>query len=362
MVDSSGRATFSSRVGDKSPGDVPPEAGAGDALHASSWPLQVGIPQTWNHVCQAFLTQAYCRTRSEATVSSYRYYLGDFLQSVTDPARVRAGDVQLWAYSPNQHGKAPSPSHILCRITPISGLYKLAKRLELVISNPVDLVPRPRRVPPPIRGFTTAEVIRLRTACRDNRTGRRLRAIIEVGLLTALRKAEFLALTGSAFEWRGSALGQNHKGEHPPHDTASKLAHNTGAWYYHIRTKGGKQVHRLMPPPCVHWINHWLELSGRTLATLRGSDSIWDGYKPSGLQGAFSRLCERARVEGCIHDLRRTAARARYEAGAEPKQLQLFMGHTHLSTTDRYLTSVMADPDEGWEAAAAILKMSTEGG
>ena len=248
-------------------------------------------------------------------------------------------------------GGAPSPQTVHSRLSPLRGLYSRAVTWGLVDRDPTTGVRRPK-VPPPIpRGLTIAQVRAFMGSTFLAQQGRRLgleravrnRAAFAILFLTALRLTEVTRLTVGHFQ------------------EAYKTP-DAGA-YLVVRTKGAKVRKVFFPPPVLAVVNDYIAASGRQWHELDPAASIWLKHSGSALREAVK---ETARAAGIgrvtTHQLRHSAAQIRHAAakmrvGPENalENVSQFLGHSALSTTDRYLKKLDPELDECWEDAAKLI-------
>ena len=79
--------------------------------------------------------------------------------------------------------------------------------------------------------------------------------------------------------------------------------------------------------------------TGRLFRCVNKTGSIWGRGISEKVVWCMVRECaSRANLEQLVpHDLRRTCARLRHEAGGELEQIQFLLGHISVQTTERYL-------------------------
>lgn len=270
----------------------------------------------------AYLVQLYARSESVRTRDEYARVLKQFLARWPDPSRLTPGDVRLWAYSPGVRGRPVSASYISMRLCAVRGLLGLALQLEEVRRNVTDLVPRPKGRRHGPKGLARAEFERVLAGCPDSPAGREERAILTVAVLTALRRAEMLRLSGQTMQWRDKA------------------------WWYRVRAKAGREAHAELPREATDAIGAMLKDRNKTIATL-GAEPVF-AFSGSGMWRRVVRAGARVGLKIHVHQLKHSAALAA-AAGLATGQLTLwdlqdFLGHTSLATTQTYLRGLTGRP------------------
>src|ERR1035437_10109469 len=147
----------------------------------------------WQRTLYAFLAEKEQRSGSRRTVESYSRMLQDFFgRSGKQPDQVTAQDVFVYAHGPGLSGKQPCAITIGSRIACLSSFYRFLIRMEIVQSNPCDMLQRPKVEPSPPRGLSADQVHQLLAVLPDNPVGLRDRAITMTLVLTGRRRAEVL--------------------------------------------------------------------------------------------------------------------------------------------------------------------------
>ena len=191
--------------------------------------------------------------------------------------------------------------------------------MNLVAANPCDALERPRIPQSVPRGLTAEEVRRLLRVIPDTPVGLRDRAIILTLVLTGRRRAEALGLTAGDIE---------------PGEPA----------FYTYRGKGGKRGRRELPRPAYVAIVRALSATGRDLATMEPTASIWPavgapstdgrGITSGTFYGNFRRYLGAAGLPPTgVHVLRHTAAKLRREVGEPIEAISVFLDHSSLAVT-----------------------------
>src|SRR5207253_3531588 len=140
--------------------------------------------------------------------------------------------------------RIPSSTTVGARIACLSSFYRFLRRMDLVASNPCDMLERPRSVTAPARGLTASDVRRLLAVVPDTVRGRRDRAILLTLVLTGRRRSEVMNLRAGDITVEG--------------ETA----------FYSYRGKGGKTGRRELPRPAYEAIVATLADAGMTLTAM----------------------------------------------------------------------------------------------
>jgi site-specific recombinase XerD len=131
-----------------------------------------------------------------------------------------------------------------------------------------------------------------------------------------------------------------------------------GTVYRFIAKGRSREVQRAeLPTPAWNALERYLEASGR-LEYMQASDSLFTSTRPSqhhqGLTGDYfntemKQYCKLAGLsrEYSLHSLRHAAARERYAAGSSIQDIQQFLGHSSIATTDIYLKRLSGVADTG---------------
>jgi len=230
-----------------------------------------------------------------------------------------------------------SPKTISNQLTDLNVMLKQAVRWKLIRSNPVAGVERPRVETPEMQVLTEAEIRRLRVAfdeleaeaCEQERAWWRLaRTIVLVGLGTALRRGELLAL-----RWRDVGLLDGL--------LLVRQAYVRGR-FTTPKSRSSRRTIEVGPRTLALLESHW-----RTSA-FQGDDELvfchperGTPVDPSKLARAYLRpALERAGVDKPFrpfHDLRHTSLTHEAAAGNPQAYVQLKAGHSQGAITERYI-------------------------
>jgi integrase/recombinase XerC len=281
------------------------------------------------------LTRLEARSGSWAAYVTRRGLLRRWLRRHPHPRAWRAIHIERWAYLPGPSGKHPAANTVRNRIAAVAAFGRFLVRVGVLSRNPAEDIPRPQVGEPPPRGLALEEWHRLLAAVPRTPRGLRDRAIIITATMTALRRAELAALTPAS------------------------LVERDGAWWYTVRTKGGRIRHHEFPAACLTAVELWLHSEGTSLRAQFQDAPLW-GIGPDmilHLVRRYGRLAGLGRVT--VHDLRHTAAKVREEAGEPLGAIQGLLGHRHRITTERYVARLTGGRDPGASAAAARLGLES---
>lgn len=279
-----------------------------------------------------------------------RVYLGalrEFFACVGKrPADVTQSDVLRFREMLAQRDLADST--IALRLSVVSSLFKNLVTQGLISRNPVDGVQRPQPTSyAGARWLSKAQARRvLQQPDQETVKGKRDYAILLLMLLTGLRRGEVCPLLWGQFEQRGDGV------------------------FLRYRPKGGKERVREMPPTAWSAIVDYIDFSERDMqpdsplfvatnehAARLGHDV--GGERNLGAEtlrqivGKYTAMALGDRMGP--HSLRHTAATLLRESGENLEGVQTFLGHAHLTTTQRYLHAVEALEKEQGEMIAREL-------
>jgi integrase/recombinase XerC len=302
-------------------------------------PTRAGEPSPWDETLLAFLAEKGRRSGSRRTIEGYSRMLWPFFARLRKtPPEVTPPEVMAWAHGIGLSGRVPSSTTVGARIACLSSYYRFLRRMDLVVSNPCDMLERPKSVVAPARGLTAADVRRLLAVVPDTVRGRRDRAILLTLILTGRRRTEVISLKAGDISVDG--------------ETA----------FYSYRGKGGKTGRRELPRPAYVAICRTLADCGKDLATMASDESLWQaGATPAGITsgtfyGRFRRyLCEAGLPPSGLHILRHSAAKLRREAGESIEAVSAFLDHSSLAVTTVYLRRLEGVEDRAWADVAAAI-------
>jgi integrase len=176
---------------------------------------------------------------------------------------------------------------------------------------------RTRPEQPRARRLTRDEAARLLAACSPH-----LRDVVIAALETGCRKQELLSLQWQQVHWAQNELylpGAKTKTKRPRRIPISAALHEM-------------LVRRQRNP------------AGQAYGS---EDYVWGtdaaGTRTRDIKTAWTNTCRRAGIRGLrFHDLRHEAASRKVEAGYPMHAVSLWLGHTNLTTTARYLNADVA--------------------
>jgi integrase/recombinase XerD len=220
-----------------------------------------------------------------------------------------------------RHSLTGAPATAAARLAALSSFYRYALSAELIASNPVELVKRPRLDPDHsgTQGLSKDQAKALLETARAD--GPRSHALASLLLFTGIRLGE--ALNAGTADY----------------------GHDAGHRTLRIRRKGGTEGKVAVPAPAVEALNTYLGTTGRELmaGTAGAGLPIFTTIKgkrwaPSEAFRTVQRLAKAAGIEGQIspHSLRHTFATIALDAGTTLHDLQDSMGHADPRTTRRY--------------------------
>lgn len=307
--------------------------------------------------------------KPDNTRRSYAAALRDFMAFTAGkhPRNVTPLDVAGWKEHMKARGCADST--VAQRLSALSSYYGHLQRPQadgqpLHAYNPVAGVDRADVEVSPYehaRKLSAGDFQRiLATIPTDTEGGARDRALFLFYVLCARRRREVLNLRGA--DLRADTTG--------------------GKVVYRVRLKGGHVKWKELPPPVWAAIKHYLDLAGRTLtddapvfvasvesgqylkAYYGGAAVETEGESPitgQAVAQALKRYAARAGLDPdqvCLHSLRHLGAELYQEASGDLRQLQLFLDHAHLNTTQIYLQQLTGEDHHHWQAMANRLGVS----
>lgn len=203
-----------------------------------------------------------------------------------------------------------SPATVYGYLAILRGLCRMAVRRWRVLDRaPTEAVTWPKVLPPAIQIPTAPQRSALLSAAPEP-----LRSLIQVALLTGLRKAAILALTADDCTARNG-------------------------WIRVMDAKGGKPYWLPMTPPLAS-VLAWQGRTGRLFPVHRFPREQWETARTA------------AGVEWLtFHSLRHTAGTLLSEAGVPQRVIQAYLGHSTGRITERYTHPMEA----GLQEAAHVL-------
>lgn len=306
--------------------------------------------EKWIRALYAWLSGRPANTRR-----SYERAIRDFFSFARRlPDEITVFDVA--AFRDHLARQGQSPATIKHRLAAISSFFSFLLRPQsatgkpLVEYNPVAGAERPRVNPYERARKMNENQFRLILNQIDRSTvkGKRDYAMLLFYVLCARRRSEVVRLRFRDIE------------------------HTDRITTYRTYLKGGKTINRELPPPVWYAILDYLEHSGRTITPdspvfvatrgngrhLRRYYGVPDPDDETPITGqavhdALKRYAEKAGVDPrrvTLHSLRHLGAALFFEASGDVLELQRFLDHVHLSTTQIYLPTISGDRHRHWQA------------
>ena len=277
------------------------------------------------------------RNCSASTVRSYLSHLKQFILWLDEPIE-HVGHKKITSYVDYLLGKKLAPKTINCHLACIRAFYHYLFHLEeMKIPNPVKKGSALRMSKPLPRHLRDEEVsVLLRRIAKP-----RDKAMVMVMLRCGLRVEELAHLQLSDLDLRQSRILVRH-------------------------AKGGKQRVVYISNDAKHALLDYLTIRGpsRTKGIFLVEKGRFKG-NPISVRGIQKRIEYYAKKTGlriCCHQLRHTMATQLLNAEAEVVTIQDLLGHSGISTTERYCTvsntKVMRDY---FKAMAVVMQRTTRG-
>jgi len=310
------------------------------------------MKDSWIESMAAFVANK----RSLPTQRVYRLVLKEFFLFVSKhPSNVKQSDIIRYRHQMECLGRAPST--IGQHLAAISGYYNFCISRNLTLYNPVRGVNRP--LVSAYTGATWLNKIQAKALLsqpnRNTIKGRRDYAILLTLLLTGLRRSELVNIRRRDIQERGDKL------------------------YLTYVCKGGAKIVRDIPRRRWEVINDYLITSDREIkddsplftAITKAGGSLRNYYGHHGHNGHhpitpeairqivayYSRSAFAGEIRVSPHTLRHTAGTLLRESGRSIEEVQSFLKHKRIDTTQRYLHIVEANDSELGECIAKILNL-----
>lgn len=328
----------------------------------------------WANAAEAWLQSKTRRSGSLHTATAYRRDYDQFFAFVAkEPWLVASADAQSWAAHLRAQGLANTT--IRRKLAALSSFYTFVIQQYTFVNgageeslyndangrprnNPFSPVDRPGRQDfQNSRPLNVAVVKRaLRRINVESRAGARDYALITTYLYTGRRNQEIAMLRWADIE----VDEERHR------------------YYYTWRGKGGKARTDELPPPAYHAICHFTQVMewpgrdghyvfrpiypdrGRNLPTVRADLPANRPMTSTNILQIIRRRFVHAGVDPAdvtVHTLRHTAAALRYRDGKGQDVLEIseFLGHSHIGTTQVYLSKRHKPIDSGWPDVDQVL-------
>ena len=261
----------------------------------------------------------YLAAERGASAHTLRSYAGDlaelaaFLRGVKMSSVLAADARTLRAYLASLHGRGLAKSSISRKLATVRSCYRFLERRELIEANPArQLVsPRlPRRLPSVLPKDESKEL--LDAPAEDTLAGRRDRALLELLYASGLRVAECCGLDLEDIDRRHGTVRVMGKGSKERVVPVGEVA--LEALEAYLDRRGGE--------------------NGPLFRNVRGGGRL-------STRSVQSIVRRRARIAGLSrrvtpHTLRHTFATHLLGEGADLRLIQELLGHSRLSTTQRY--------------------------
>jgi site-specific recombinase XerD len=307
----------------------------------------------WQHCYAAFLSHIESISGSTRSRATYAYTLNLFFAD-HDPATATRSDVQAFLDAPShlkyQHGQSVKPGTRNQRLMCLNSFYKFAATFEvdgmlLFEGRSPTFGLRYLRIGSSPKGLSASELSQFFSIIPTNSTkGLRDRALFLMFFWTGRRRSEIARLRWADIE----------------HVTIVEPdgSRRPGVVYQFIAKGKSRDVQRAeLPTPAWLALERYLQAANR-LDTIQPSDALFTSTRPDQPDRAltgdyfnseFKRYCRLAGLspDYSLHSLRHSAARERYSAGSSIQDIQNFLGHSSIGTTDIYLKRLSGISDPG---------------
>ena len=307
----------------------------------------------WQHALDAFLSHIEDISGSIKSRIRYAYILQSFFTDDTrNPDAYTRSEVQAFvnakSTSRRNLGRDVSPSTKNNRLMCLSSFYRFSATFEvdgtLVFEGRAPTYGiKYMRVGSSPKALSADELSQFFAIIPTNSLkGVRDRAIFLLFFWTGRRRAEIARL-----RWRDieRAIIVEPDGSRRP-----------GILYHYIAKGHSRETQRAeLPAPAWAALERYLNQSGRLMspddplfASTR-SDQVNQALTGDYMNAEMKRYCKLAGLSPTysLHSLRHTAARLRYEAGSSIQDVQMFLGHSSIGTTDIYLKRLTGISDPG---------------
>lgn len=235
-------------------------------------------------------------------------------------------------------GRAFAPSNVMRNAVDLKVFLSWLTREKengspLMSHWPLENVELPKHQEEVLPPFTDDEIEKLYNACKPSGAGMTEKQLNEHRKLRVRDKALLLVMLDTAARREGCELMRI---KHLDLSEGTILVHN----------KGRRDTYTArLSPPTVTALRRYLGLD--TMADVKPEDPLWWGKHGSltyhGVGEVIDDICERAKVQGSCHKLRRTAAIRMLRQGANLKHVQKLLGHADFQVINRYLKYVDGD-------------------
>jgi integrase len=308
----------------------------------------------WQQCYTAFLTNIESISGSTRSRATYAYTLGTFFKDGRNPDAYSRADVQSFLDAPShlkyQHGQPVRPGTRNQRLMCLNSFFKFASTFEidgmlLFSGRSPTFGLKYIRVGSSPKGLTANELEQFFAAIpKDSIKGLRDRAIFLAFFWTGRRRSEVARLC-----WRDV--------EHAIIIGPDGSRHHGIIYHYTAKGRSRETQRAELPTPAWLAIERYLEASGR-LEHIQPDDPLFVSTRPDQPNQAltgdyFNALmkyyCKLAGLSPkySLHSLRHSAAQLRYAAGSSIQDIQHYLGHSSLATTDIYLKRLSGIADVG---------------
>ena len=308
----------------------------------------------WQQCYSAFLAHIESISGSVRSRATYNYVLALFFADGRNPDQYSRSDVQNFLDAPShlkyQQGRAVKPGTRNQRLMCLNSFYKFAATFEidgmlLFEGRSPAFGTSYLKIGSSPKGLSASELSQFFSDIPDDTVkGLRDRSIFLVYFWTGRRRSEIARLTWADLE----------------HVTIVEPdgSRRPGVVYQFIAKGKSRDIQRAeLPAPAWNALERYL-IASRRLETIQPTDPLFVSTRPDqpnqGLTGdycnsEFKRYCKLAGLSPAysLHSLRHTAARLRYEAGSSIQDIQQYLGHSSLATTDVYLKRLSGVADTG---------------
>jgi integrase/recombinase XerD len=312
----------------------------------------------WSAVVSSFLQSIEDHSGSRRSRATYEYNLRAFLSNHSPESATRT-DVLAFLNAPSrlkyQHGRPVSAATKNQRHVVLASFYRFASSWDLPNGEPIlDHRPPTQGIPflktgCEYRGMNQAEVEAFFSCIPNTPRGVRDRSIFTVLFWTGRRRGELVRLRVRDIS---ETIIVDPSGATRP------------GWLYRTKIKGHQRETFTgeLPGPAMAAIREYWRVSGRA-DELTPDSFVWVNVKnsfghlhhgehlcPDWIADSFKEYAAKAGLDTTrvsVHSLRRCGAMLRYQNGDSLESLRIWLNHTSLQTTQRYIQSVSSIADPG---------------
>lgn len=275
---------------------------------------------------------------SPHTIKSYKSDIKQFFHFIRETTQNMTGfnsieKIHIVAFRSWLDHKDYAPKTVNRKLSAVSSYMDFLVEKNLMDFNPTTSIKRPRQeVQKPTQDLSDQEIIQvLQSVPFDSPSGPLHRAILYVLFTTGIRKSELINLKRKDLY----VLGQHT--------------------VIQVTAKGGKQLTKVLPPPCVEVLEdymNWMASQGRTLQeddwffqptknpsvkSFKEQD-LNKPLRPSSVDYIMKLYCQKAGVHGRFspHSARASYIGSALEAGEEIWKVSRDVGHSSVKTTEIY--------------------------